>query len=181
MVVHRLSAMRPSRQRHRAWSWPARLRSVAAHGRRSRIRPARRSHARYARVLCVRAEITRRLIEECGFDAVAVEADWPDACRLNRCVRDADDASIGQASGDFQRSRFGCGATGPCKISSDGCTRTTRRSPRTRVWVSTAWTCIACTGRRKRSSNAWRRSIPSRRPWPVGFIRACAAGPSSAK
>lgn len=34
-----------------------------------------------------RAEITRRLIQERGFRAVAVEADWPDAYRVNRYVR----------------------------------------------------------------------------------------------
>src|ERR1051326_7079878 len=34
-----------------------------------------------------RAQITRRLIEEKGFCAVAVEADWPDAYRINRFVR----------------------------------------------------------------------------------------------
>ncbi|WP_020652200.1 erythromycin esterase family protein [Massilia niastensis] len=34
-----------------------------------------------------RARITRRLIEEKGFAAVAVEADWPDAYRVNRYVR----------------------------------------------------------------------------------------------
>lgn len=33
-----------------------------------------------------RAEITERLIIEKGFDAVAVEADWPDAYRVNRYV-----------------------------------------------------------------------------------------------
>lgn len=33
-----------------------------------------------------RAEITQRLIAERGFDAVAVEADWPDAYRVNRFV-----------------------------------------------------------------------------------------------
>lgn len=51
-----------------------------------------------------RARITRRLIDECGFTVVAVEADWPDASRVNRYVtgspRDADAAS---ALGDFQR------------------------------------------------------------------------------
>ena len=51
----------------------------------------------------MRAEITRRLIEEMGFDAVVVEADWPDAYRLNRYVRGAGDASIDEAFGDFQR------------------------------------------------------------------------------
>jgi erythromycin esterase-like protein len=34
-----------------------------------------------------RARITRRLVEEKGFRAVAVEADWPDAFRVNRWVR----------------------------------------------------------------------------------------------
>jgi erythromycin esterase-like protein len=34
-----------------------------------------------------RAEITKRLIREKGFQAVAVEADWPDADRVNRYVR----------------------------------------------------------------------------------------------
>src|SRR4051812_5216948 len=34
-----------------------------------------------------RAEITKRLILEKGFHAVAVEADWPDAYRVNQYVR----------------------------------------------------------------------------------------------
>ncbi|WP_308910494.1 erythromycin esterase family protein [Pseudokordiimonas caeni] len=34
----------------------------------------------------IRAEITMRLIEEAGYDAVAVEADWPDAYEINRYV-----------------------------------------------------------------------------------------------
>ncbi|PRY71299.1 erythromycin esterase family protein [Halomonas ventosae] len=35
----------------------------------------------------LRAAISRRLIEEKGFEAVLVEADWPDALRLDRYVR----------------------------------------------------------------------------------------------
>ena len=31
-----------------------------------------------------RAQITQRLIREKGFSAVLVEADWPDACRVNQ-------------------------------------------------------------------------------------------------
>jgi erythromycin esterase-like protein/predicted phosphoribosyltransferase len=51
-----------------------------------------------------RARITRRLIEERGFRAVAVEADWPDAYRVNRYVRGAsDDPEALAALGDFQR------------------------------------------------------------------------------
>ena len=49
----------------------------------------------------IRAEITKRLILEHGFCAVAIEADWPDAYRVNRYVRgrsadgDADEALAG--------------------------------------------------------------------------------------
>ena len=51
-----------------------------------------------------RAFITRRLIEEQGFAAVAVEADWPDAYRINRFVRGmSDDEEAVQALGDFGR------------------------------------------------------------------------------
>ena len=35
-----------------------------------------------------RAAITRHLIERHGFNIVAVEADWPDAGQIDRCVRD---------------------------------------------------------------------------------------------
>ncbi len=52
----------------------------------------------------LRAQITQRLIEEKGFTAVAVEADWPDAYRVNRYVRgEADDAGANAALGGFQR------------------------------------------------------------------------------
>ncbi|HVH13006.1 MAG TPA: erythromycin esterase family protein [Longimicrobium sp.] len=51
-----------------------------------------------------RAEITRRLVLEKGFTAVAVEADWPDAYRVNRWVRGAGtDGSPEEALGGFRR------------------------------------------------------------------------------
>lgn len=51
-----------------------------------------------------RAEITKRLIEEKGFSAVAVEADFPDAYRINRYVHGAGkDKTALAALGDFQR------------------------------------------------------------------------------
>lgn len=52
----------------------------------------------------VRAQITKRLIEELGFSVVAVEADWPDAYRINRFVRgaSADDDAIDALAG-FKR------------------------------------------------------------------------------
>ena len=51
-----------------------------------------------------RAEITKRLITEKLFTAVAVEADWPDAWRVNRYVRGlSDDADADAALSGFQR------------------------------------------------------------------------------
>jgi erythromycin esterase-like protein len=51
-----------------------------------------------------RARITRRLIEEKGFTAVAVEADWPDAWRVNRYVRGvSDDTTEEEALDGFVR------------------------------------------------------------------------------
>ncbi len=51
-----------------------------------------------------RARITRRLIDEKGFTAVAVEADWPDTYRVNRWVRgQSHDEDATAALSDFQR------------------------------------------------------------------------------
>lgn len=51
-----------------------------------------------------RAQITKRLIKEKGFDAVAVEADFPDAYRVNRYVRgEGNDADSVESLGGFKR------------------------------------------------------------------------------
>ena len=54
-----------------------------------------------------RAQITQRLVAEHGFTAVVVEADWPDAYRVNRYVRgsdgDGDGADADEALGGFRR------------------------------------------------------------------------------
>ena len=51
-----------------------------------------------------RAQITKRLIKEKGFAAVAVEADWPDAYRVNRYVRGlGSDADAVEALAGFKR------------------------------------------------------------------------------
>src|SRR2546421_12801856 len=51
-----------------------------------------------------RAAITKRLIEDKGFCAVAVEGDWPDAYRINRYVRGrGDDATAEEALRGFER------------------------------------------------------------------------------
>jgi hypothetical protein len=52
----------------------------------------------------IRAEITKRLIRVAGFRAVAVEADWPDAYRVNRFVQGVSgDSDATEALGDFER------------------------------------------------------------------------------
>ncbi len=51
-----------------------------------------------------RAQITKRLIYEKGFNAVAIEGDWPDAHRVNRYVRGAgEDADAVEALSGFKR------------------------------------------------------------------------------
>jgi erythromycin esterase-like protein len=52
----------------------------------------------------IRAEITKKLIEQGLCDAVAVEADWPDAYRVHRYVCNRSDDKEGQeALSDFER------------------------------------------------------------------------------
>src|SRR2546426_9092712 len=51
-----------------------------------------------------RAKITRRLIEDKGFSAVAIEGDWPDADRVNRYVQGfGADSSAREALSGFRR------------------------------------------------------------------------------
>ncbi|HET6892973.1 MAG TPA: erythromycin esterase family protein [Pyrinomonadaceae bacterium] len=51
-----------------------------------------------------RAEITKRLIKEKAYTAIAVEADWPDAFRVNRYVRGLSDArNADEALSGFKR------------------------------------------------------------------------------
>ncbi|XYJ12360.1 erythromycin esterase family protein [Telluria sp. B2] len=51
-----------------------------------------------------RARITQRLIREKGFTTVAVEADWPDAYRVNRYVRgEGQDSTADAALSGFER------------------------------------------------------------------------------
>lgn len=51
----------------------------------------------------MRADITRRLITELGFDAVAIEGDWPDALRVNEFVQGSASDDAEAALGDFER------------------------------------------------------------------------------
>ncbi|QOR39649.1 erythromycin esterase family protein [Billgrantia diversa] len=71
-------------------------------GERSLVLLGEASHGT-AEFYRMRAEITRRLIREKGFEAVIVEADWPDALRLNRYARGEGDDTLKTAFDDFQR------------------------------------------------------------------------------
>ncbi|WP_298140078.1 erythromycin esterase family protein [Acidiferrobacter sp.] len=51
----------------------------------------------------MRADITRRLIAEEGFDGVAVEGDWPDTWRVNRFVQGETTDDAYAALTDFER------------------------------------------------------------------------------
>ena len=52
----------------------------------------------------LRAALTRKLISQHGFAAVAVEGDWPDALRVDRYVRQGgDDESASDALRSFER------------------------------------------------------------------------------
>jgi erythromycin esterase-like protein len=52
----------------------------------------------------IRAELTKALVSQKGFNLVAVEADWPDAYRVNRWVRHAaGEPDAETALGDFTR------------------------------------------------------------------------------
>ena len=52
----------------------------------------------------LRAELSKRLIREKGFHAIAVEGDWPDCYRVNRYIRGhGKDGDATEALGDFKR------------------------------------------------------------------------------
>src|SRR3954451_24177803 len=69
----------------------------------------------------LRAELSRRFIDQHGFNAVVIEGDWPKAPRANQYVfRQADDASAEDALSEFGVFRSGCGVTRQFAILSTG-------------------------------------------------------------
>src|SRR6267378_3849977 len=51
-----------------------------------------------------RVDITKRLVTDKGFAAIATEADWPDASRVDRYIRgEGSDTSAVEALGGFRR------------------------------------------------------------------------------
>ena len=117
-----------------------------------------------------RARITQRLIEEKGFNAVAVEADWPDAYRVNRYVM-GQSSDCGRCTARWpasNASRRGCGATVTSSASSNGCGPATTPTPSIRPRpASTASTSTACAPRWRPSSATSTPSTPTR-PVPPG-------------
>ena len=115
-----------------------------------------------------RAEITKWLIEQKGFNAVAAEADWPDAYRVNRYVRSlGDDASAEEALRGFERfPAWMWRNVVVARLHPAGCAGTTsgvRPTGRARP-ASTVSICTACTARCTRWSPT---STPSTRPRPA--------------
>ena len=108
-----------------------------------------------------RADITRRLITEQGVASVAVEADWPDAWRVNRYVR----GLRCLASSGF---RPGCGATRWCLNLSSGCVPLTTASSRSGRLAFTGLICIAFLARCRPLSTTCTR--PTRKPPAVHTI-----------
>jgi hypothetical protein len=102
-----------------------------------------------------RVEITKRLIQEKGFTAVAVEADFPDAYRVNRYVRGInDDATPEEALRSFQRFPTWMWRTPLSSISLVGCASTTMLYPRIEQrWASMGLTSTVCIPRSKKYSS----------------------------
>src|SRR5438876_10575886 len=52
----------------------------------------------------IRADITKRLVEEKGFNIITAEADWPDAIKINKYVNNkSKDTSALEALDGFKR------------------------------------------------------------------------------
>ena len=113
----------------------------------------------------MRARITRELIERRGFDFVAVEADWPDAARVDDYVSD-ERPGPASSSRRSRGSRPGCGATRRSTSSSTGCAPTTGAArPRAPRRASTGSTSTACSRRSPRARTTSTTSIPTPRGW----------------
>ena len=109
-----------------------------------------------------RAAITRRLIEQHGFTIVAVEADWPDAARIDRYVRapaprrGAEDRVRALPDLDVAQRR---GA----RRSSTGCAATTTGMPTQRRAASTASILYNLGASIARGARLSRQDRPARR------------------
>src|SRR5437867_2810641 len=98
------SILREAEEISKAWSEPASYSDIVDFvGDAELVLLGEMSHGTHE-FYKMRAEITKRLIREKGFQAVAVEADWPDALRVNRYIRKLSrDTTASQALEDFKR------------------------------------------------------------------------------
>lgn len=100
-----------------------------------------------------RAAMTQWLIEEKGFGAVAAEADWPDAYRVNRYVRGlGEDTNADEALSGFERFPAWMWRNTVVRDLWNGCAHATSATSRARCGkpASTVWIFTACIGRSKR-------------------------------
>ena len=99
-----------------------------------------------------RAEITKRLLGERDFTAVAIEGDWPAARRVDHYVRhSAGDRSASEALAASSAFPRGSGATRTWSSSSSGSGPGTRRGPSRPTWpASTASICTTSAPRSRR-------------------------------
>ena len=108
-----------------------------------------------------RAAITRYLIERRGFNIVAVEADWPDAARVDAYVRHLQ-ARPGREQA-FTRFPRGCGAMPSSRHSRSGCVLTITTCRSRIACRSEAWISPVCKLRSRRCLDISIGTIQSRR------------------
>jgi len=84
------------------WDAPAAGQLLEAMARRRLVLLGEASHGT-KEFYEIRAELTRRLIEQHGCQALVIEGDWPDAWRVNRWVRGLEGGSAEDALAGFER------------------------------------------------------------------------------
>ena len=100
-----------------------------------------------------RAALSRRLIEEKGFNFIAVEGDWPDCYRVNRYAKGFPDSgdSARDVLHNFQRWPTWMWANEEIADLADWLPTTTAACRRRARSASTGWTSTACGTRSTRS------------------------------
>ena len=122
--------------REHAWQFetsaaeePGRILAAAADARLVLIGEAAHGAHEFYRM---RAELTRSLIARHGFTLVAVEADWPDAYRVNRWVRGASRDETAAQGYRPESERVSHYFRAVCPINSTRSFTSTRRRPSSR-------------------------------------------------
>ena len=93
-----------------------------------------------------RSYITQRLIQEKGFNFIAVEGDWPDCYRLNRYIKNYPDAGKNAIDvlREFNRWPTWMWPIGRSLRWPNGCSNSTKRFPVIKRSASMVWMYIVC-------------------------------------